>query len=70
MFLCCSAVSDKAPCSDVGLGGVDGPAESVMACEEGIASSHNITMAYNAFIGLTTGDYNITYTLDFALSEG
>lgn len=65
MFLCCSAVSDKAPCSDVGLGGVDGPAESVMACEEGIASSHNIT-----FIGLTTGDYNITYTLDFAPSEG
>lgn len=37
MFLCCSAVSDKVPCSEVGLGGVDGPTEAAMA------SSHKIT---------------------------
>jgi hypothetical protein len=53
MFLCCSAVNDKVPCSDVGLGGVDGPTESAMACEDnfgGIASSHNMTYIARVYL--------------------
>jgi hypothetical protein len=47
MVLCCSAVSNDVPCSEVGLGGVDGLSTSAMVLELGVESQHHVHIITN-----------------------
>ena len=76
MFLCCSAVSNGVPCSAVGLGRVDGPAESVMACEDNfrdrVESQHHVHQKVQLLVhhvfALSEGLFNVS-TLSTAISS-